>query len=121
MLGSVDEEKAFIEDADEKAIRNEMPRFSMCADVVRQLDKALTNGNSKNQLSLIIELMEALPLDGTVYEMPQQVELIPHDEIYIGFFETTIIDRMQGLGIITLLGGMMMSAKPSNSMSVMIF
>ncbi|NOH90702.1 hypothetical protein [Vibrio alginolyticus] len=121
MLGSVDEEKAFIEDADEKAIRNEMPRFSMCAGVVRQLDKALTNGNSKNQLSLIIELMEALPLDGTVYEMAQQVELIPHDEIYIGFFETTIIDRMQGLGIITLLGGMMMSAKPSNSMSVMIF
>ncbi|MCS0339548.1 hypothetical protein ND926_19010 [Vibrio diabolicus] len=59
----------------------------------------------KNQLSLIIELMEALPLDGTVYEMPQQVEFIPHDEIYIGFFDTTIIYRMQGLGIITLLGG----------------
>ncbi|WP_407552700.1 hypothetical protein [Vibrio parahaemolyticus] len=58
----------------------------------------------KNQLSLLIELMEALPLDGTVYEMPPQVEFIPHDEIYIGYFDTTVIDRMQGLGIITLLG-----------------
>ncbi|HHX8345748.1 TPA: hypothetical protein ACVOYS_004480 [Vibrio alginolyticus] len=47
VLGSADEAKAFIEGADEKAIRNEMPRFSMCADVVKQLDKALANGNSK--------------------------------------------------------------------------
>ncbi|ELB2865099.1 hypothetical protein QNE90_004775 [Vibrio alginolyticus] len=30
----------------------------------------------KNQLSLLIELMEALPLDGTVYEMTPQVEFI---------------------------------------------
>ena len=46
----------------------------------------------KKQLNLIVELMEALPLDGTVYEMPLQVEFIPHDEIYIGYFDTTVID-----------------------------
>ncbi|MBS9898900.1 hypothetical protein ACSTIZ_02450 [Vibrio parahaemolyticus] len=98
VLGSADEAKAFIEGADEKAIRNEMPRFSMCADVVKQLDKALANGNSKKPVEPTHRAY------GTVYEMPPQVEFIPHDEIYVGFFDTTIIDHMQGLGIITLLG-----------------
>lgn len=50
VLGSADEAKAFIEGADEKAIRNEMPRFSICADVVKQLDKTLANGNSKKPI-----------------------------------------------------------------------
>ncbi|MGI3080077.1 hypothetical protein ACRTEU_18485 [Vibrio alginolyticus] len=45
MLGNTDEAKAFIEDADEKAIPNEMPRFSMCADMVKQLDMAIPKTN----------------------------------------------------------------------------
>lgn len=57
----------------------------------------------KKQLSLLVELMEALPLDGTAYETPPQIEYIPHDEIYIGYFDTTVIDKMQALGIIQLL------------------
>ncbi|EGQ9764631.1 MULTISPECIES: hypothetical protein [Vibrio] len=58
----------------------------------------------KKQLSLIIELMEAMPMDGTEYETPPQVELIPNDEIYIGYFDKTVIDKMQFVGLIELVG-----------------
>lgn len=43
-------------------------------------------------------------MDGTVYEAPPQVELIPNDEIYIGYFDRTVIDKMQSLGLIELVG-----------------
>ncbi|AGG58073.1 hypothetical protein VPAG_00037 [Vibrio phage douglas 12A4] len=58
----------------------------------------------KKQLNLVISLMEALPLDGTKYEFHPDVVVIPHDEIYVGYFDTTIIDKMQRSGIITLVG-----------------
>lgn len=58
----------------------------------------------KKQLSLLVELMEALPVDGTEYETPPQVEYIPHDEIYVGYFDTSIINKMQANGVIQLLG-----------------
>lgn len=48
--------------------------------------------------------MEAMPADGTEYEFPPQVTLIPNDEIYVGYFDTTVINKMQALNIITLLG-----------------
>ncbi|WP_217521827.1 hypothetical protein [Vibrio metschnikovii] len=58
----------------------------------------------KKQLSLLVELMEAMPLDGTSYETPPQIAFLPHDEVYLGYFDTTIIDRMTSLGIIELIG-----------------
>ena len=58
----------------------------------------------KKQLNLIVELMEALPSDGTEYKYHPTVLLIPHDEIYVGYFDTTIIDKMQKTGVIELLG-----------------
>lgn len=42
-------------------------------------------------------------MDGTEYETPPQVELIPNDEIYIGYFDTTVIDKMQAVGLIELV------------------
>ena len=58
----------------------------------------------KKQLSLLVELMEALPMDGTVYDTPPQIEYNAHDEAYLGYFDTTIIDRMQANGVIELIG-----------------
>ncbi len=48
--------------------------------------------------------MEAMPMDGTEYETPPQVALIPNDETYVGYFDTGVINKMQALNIITLLG-----------------
>lgn len=45
-----------------------------------------------------------MPLDGTEYEQPPQVAFVPNDEVYLGYFDTTIIDRMQGMKIIQLIG-----------------
>lgn len=58
----------------------------------------------KKQLSLIIDLMEAMPMDGTEYETPPQVELIPNDEIYVGYLDTDVIDKMQAVGVLELVG-----------------
>ncbi|MCG6387518.1 hypothetical protein K6U51_12675 [Vibrio fluvialis] len=43
-------------------------------------------------------------MDGTQYETPPQVELIPNDEIYVGYFDRAIIDKMQAVGLIELVG-----------------
>ena len=58
----------------------------------------------KKQLNLIVELMEALPSDGTVYQYHPTVLMIPNDEAYVGYFDTTIIDKMQKIGVIELVG-----------------
>lgn len=58
----------------------------------------------KKQLSFIIELMTALPLDGTKYEYHPDVTYCPHDEVYFGYFDLTILDKMQSIGVITILG-----------------
>ncbi|WP_413113394.1 hypothetical protein [Thaumasiovibrio sp. DFM-14] len=58
----------------------------------------------KKQLNLVVSLMEALPLDGTKYELYPDVTYCPHDEVYFGYFDTTIIDKMQSIGVIKLLG-----------------
>ena len=56
------------------------------------------------QLNLIVELMCALPIDGTKYEYHPDVELIPSDEVYIGYFDETILNKMQSIGVITIVG-----------------
>lgn len=43
-------------------------------------------------------------MDGTEYQAPPQVELIPNDEVYVGYFDTGIINKLQALNVITLLG-----------------
>lgn len=43
-------------------------------------------------------------MDGSQYDTPPQVEFIPNDEIYIGYFDTTIIDKMQAVGLVELVG-----------------
>ncbi len=58
----------------------------------------------KKQLSVIVELMEALPADGTQYETPPQIEFIPNDEVYIGYFDTSVINKMQAVGLVELIG-----------------
>lgn len=58
----------------------------------------------KKQLNFVVELMEALPLDGTKYEFHPDVTFCPHDEVYFGYFDTTIIDKMQQIGVITIVG-----------------
>lgn len=58
----------------------------------------------KKQLNLVVELMEALPLDGTKYEFHPDVTYCPHDEVYFGYFDTSIINKMQQIGVITILG-----------------
>ena len=58
----------------------------------------------KKQISLLIDLMEALSMDGTSYDTPPRVEIIPHDEVYVGYFDTTVIDKLISMGVIELLG-----------------
>lgn len=58
----------------------------------------------KKQLNFVVELMEALPLDGTKYEFHPDVTFCPHDEVYFGYFDETVIDKMQQIGVITIVG-----------------
>lgn len=58
----------------------------------------------KKQLNFVVELMEALPLDGTQYEYHPDVSYCPHDEVYFGYFDIDVINKMQQIGVITIVG-----------------
>ncbi|UTM60431.1 hypothetical protein L4174_023900 (plasmid) [Photobacterium sp. CCB-ST2H9] len=58
----------------------------------------------KKQLNFVTQLMEALPLNGHVYELHPDVTFCPHDEVYFGYFDRTVINKMQEIGVITIVG-----------------
>ena len=58
----------------------------------------------KKQLNFIVELMSALPIDGTQYQWQPEVSYCPHDFAYFGYFDKTIINKMQQIGVITIIG-----------------
>lgn len=42
-------------------------------------------------------------MDGTKYEYEPSIQYIPNDEVYIGYFDTEVINKMQTAGILSLL------------------
>ncbi|GAL07918.1 hypothetical protein JCM19237_298 [Photobacterium aphoticum] len=58
----------------------------------------------KAQLLLVVSLMEAMPLDGTHYKYHHAITYCPNDECYYGYFDQATLNRLQAVGVITILG-----------------
>lgn len=55
----------------------------------------------KKQLQLIVELMEALPPGD--YLSPPAIQILPNDELYVGYMDERALERLEAMGIVRLV------------------